>query len=76
MLSQADVQLLWQHMFGARGRDCMADLRVKMLRKMCEAQGSREVDGRLLTWLSCHEDKYCASLASAVVAGESSDDQE
>jgi pseudouridine synthase len=76
VLSQADVQLLWQNMFGARGRDCMADLRVKMLRKMCEAQGSREVDSRLLTWLSCHEDKYCASLESAVAAGESSDDQE
>jgi pseudouridine synthase len=76
LLSQSEVQQLWHHMFGARGRESMADLRVKMLRQMCEPQGSRENDGRLHAWLRCHEHKFAASLGSAVDEGDSSDDQD
>ncbi len=76
LLSQAEVQLIWHQMFGARGRESMADLRVKMLRQMCEPQGSRENDDRLHAWLRCHAHKFAVTLGSAVDDGDSSDDQD
>jgi hypothetical protein len=75
-LSPSDLLRLWQHMFGARGRDCMADQRVEALRRLCAARCSREFDDRLLAWLRCNEMKFVAPLSSAGDQGGSSDDQD
>lgn len=76
LLSRSDLLRLWQHMFGARGRDCMADQRVEALRRLCAARCSREFDDRLLAWLRCNEMKFVAPLSSAGDQGGSSDDQD
>ena len=76
LIPQADLLRLWQHMFGARGRDCMADQRVEALRRLCAARCSREFDDRLLAWLRCNEMKFTAPLGSAGDQGGSSDDQD
>ena len=76
LLSRDDVTQLWQSIFGERGRHCMADMRVKLLRRMCQPQGSRESDSRLLAWLRCHEHKFAACLGTASDEGDSSDDQD
>jgi hypothetical protein len=70
------MQQLWHSMFGQRGRDCMADLRVGALRHLCAPQGSRACDSRLQAWLRCHSHKFAASCRPLLDDAQSSDDPE
>jgi pseudouridine synthase len=72
-LGSADVQTLWRSMFGERGRDCMADLRVEALSRLCAPQGSRACDSRLQAWLCSHSHKFAASCRPELDDAESSD---
>lgn len=74
LLSQNDVEKLWRHIFGPRGRNCMADWRVENLRRLCDAHGSRACDGRLQDWLRSHVHKFVAPSREHVDEALSSDD--
>ena len=76
VLSKDAVQQLWALMFGERGRDCMADVRVQALRRMCDPQRSPEGDSRLRAWLRCHEHKFIKTCTKAVDEGECSEDED
>ena len=73
LLCQTVVQKLWHDVLGPRGRDCMADMRVQNLRRLCDVHGSRECDSRLQEWLRSHSHMFLASCRQELDEAASSD---